>query len=468
MSNGQASAGSSGQVPRLVYIAAIVCSFGGLLFGYDTGIISGALLFIRNDFALNSFLQGVVVSSLLVGAMVGAIVCGRLADVLGRRRLSLVAAVIFGFGAIGAAFSPDYVVLIVFRLVLGLGVGLASVVVPLYISEISPSQVRGSLTSLNQVMITAGILLAYVTAFALSPFQAWRWMLGLAIVPAILLFGGMYAMPESPRWLVVKGRVDQAREVLGRSRSDQVADQEIQEIQQTQRRRERESRGQPTGWGALLQKWIRPALIAGVGLAAFQQFIGINTIIYYAPTTFSQIGFGNSAAVLAPIAIGVVNFLFTFVALRLIDRVGRKPLLLGGNVGMVLAMGISGLVLLFTGSSGTVVGIVTLACLAVYIAFFAATWGPVMWAMLPELFPSNVRGAADGVATMANWGSNFIVSLFFPVLLTSIGEGPVFLLFAVIGILAFVFVQRRVPETKGKSLEQIEAELRAGGRTQPG
>lgn len=459
------SSAVSDQRTRLIYIAAITCSFGGLLFGYDTGIISGALLFIRDDFALNSFLQGLVVSSLLIGAMVGALACGRLADVYGRRMLALVAAIIFAVGSIGAAFSPDTVVLIIFRLVLGLGVGLSSVVVPLYISEISPQQVRGSLTSLNQLMITAGILLAYITAFALSPFEAWRWMLGLAIVPAVILFVGMYFMPESPRWLVNKGKLDLAREVLGRTRTEGEVDQEIQELRQNQR----QSRSQQAGWGALLARWVRPALIAGIGLAAFQQFIGINTIIYYAPTVFSQIGFGNSTAIAVNVAIGVVNFALTFVAIRLIDRVGRKPLLLTGNVGMALAMTFTGVILLFASASVAAVGLITVACLAVYIAFYAATWGPVMWAMLPELFPANIRGAAEGVATMSNWGANFIVSLLFPVLLTSIGEGPVFLICAVIGVLAFIFVRRRLPETQGKSLEEIEADLRGeDARTRPG
>ncbi|MGF1473080.1 MAG: sugar porter family MFS transporter [Rubrobacteraceae bacterium] len=349
-------------------------------------------------------------------------------------------------------------VLIVLRLVLGRGVGLASVVVPLYISEISPQQVRGSLTSLNQLMITAGILLAYITAFALSPFDAWRLMLGLAIVPAILLFVGMYFMPESPRWLVEKGRVDQAREVLGRTRDDQAVEQEIQGLQEASRK----SRGQQAGWNALLAAWVRPALIAGVGLAALQQFIGINTIIYYAPTVFSQIGFGDSTSIAVNVGIGFVNFAFTFLAIRLIDQVGRKPLLLAGNVGMVLAMTVGGIFLLLTSSASAFVAIITLLCLATYIGFFAATWGPVLWAMLPELFPTHIRGAAEGVSTMSNWGANFIVALIFPVLLTTVGEGPVFLVFAVIGVLAFIFVQRRVPETKGKSLEQIEAELRSG------
>lgn len=432
-----------------------------MLFGYDTGVISGALLYIEDDFTLSSFMQGVVVSSILVGAAVGAVSCGPLTDRLGRRGIALAAAVIFAVGAIGSALTPNVGVLVFFRVVLGLGVGLSSVVVPLYISEISPKQIRGTLTSLYQLLITVGILAAYIVDYALSWSGAWRWMLGLAVIPAVLMFVGMYFMPETPRWLVGQGRLDQARGILGRTRSEDEIEEEIGEIQDAEKQSQEEA-----GWRELLESWVRPALIVGVGIAALQQLIGINTIIYYAPTTLTQLGFGGSAAILGNVSIGVVNVLFTLVALWLIDRTGRKPLLLGGNVGMVLALVVLGVASLLFGASGGAIGILTLVCLAVYIAFFAATWGPTMWTMLPELYPAKIRGSGQGVATMFNWGANFIVSLTFPVLLGAIGSGPVFLIFAVIGVLAFIFVRALVPETKGRSLEEIETELR-GGKNEP-
>jgi len=441
---------------RFVYIASGICALGGLLFGYDTGVISGALLFLKKDLGIqhDAFMQGLVTSAILIGAMIGALVCGSLADRLGRRRLTLLAGVVFGIGAIGAAASPDVAVLILFRIVLGIGVGLASVIVPMYIAEISPAEVRGRLTSLNQLMITVGILVAYIIDYLLAPYAAWRWMFGLAVIPAAALFIGMYFMPETPRWLVSHGQLDVARQVLGRTRGEERIEEEIEGIQEAERRAREQA-----GWGELVKAWIRPALIVGLGLAILQQFVGINTIIYYAPTTLTKLGLGDSASILAQVGIGVVNVLFTFVAIRTLDTIGRKKLLLAGSVGMTASLAVLGFLTLAVGIKGGAIGIITIICLAVYIASFAATWGPTVWVMLPEIYPLRVRGPAEGLATWGNWASNFVVSLTFPSMLAGLGQGPSMLMFAGMGVISFLFVLALVPETKGKTLEEIEEEL---------
>src|SRR5918997_1149623 len=317
-----APAGSQGGTKKLVYFFG---ALGGLLFGYDTGVISGAILFINEELGLTPFLEGLVGASILLGAAVGAGSAGPLSDRLGRRNLILIAGVLFAIGALGAALAPNVGVLILFRVVLGLAVGAAALTVPLYLSEIAPTEVRGAITSLNQLMITVGILVAYIVNALLADAEAWRWMLGLAVVPSLVLLVGMYFMPETPRWLVSRGREDDAQDVLRRSRTEEEAENEIREIKEV----EREEEG---GLSELRASWVRPALVVAIGLAIFQQIIGINTIIYYTPTTLTNVGYSASAAIYANVGIGVLNVLMTLVAIRLIDRVGRKPLLLGGLV----------------------------------------------------------------------------------------------------------------------------------------
>jgi sugar porter (SP) family MFS transporter len=446
-----ASAGlAGGQTTKLIYFFG---ALGGLLFGYDTGVISGAILFIEKDLGLTPFLNGLVVSSLLVGAMIGAAVCGPLSDGLGRRRLVLVAAVVFCVGAIGAALAPNAAVLILFRVVLGLAVGAASLIVPLYLSEMAPTEIRGGLSALNQLMIVTGILVAYIVNYALANAEAWRWMLGLAFVPSLVLLIGMYFAPETPRWLVSKDRDEEAREVLRRTRDEAIVESELEEIKRIEEEQEE------SGLSELLAPWVRPALLVGIGLAIFQQIIGINTIIYYAPTTLTNVGFGNAAAILANVGIGVVNVGMTLVAIKYVDRVGRKPLLLGGVIGMAVSLTALGLASLISSMSGAV-GWITVACLALYIACFATSWGPIVWVMLAEIFPLKVRGSAMAVGTVILWGANFVVSLTFPVFLDWFGPGVVFLGYAVICVAAFFFTSYFVTETKGRSLEQIEADLR--------
>ena len=446
---------SSGR--RIYFFGAL----GGLLFGYDTGVISGALLFIKDDFGISPFLQGAIVAALLLGAMIGAALAGPLSDRLGRRRLIVTAAIVFTLGALGAALAPSVWPLIAARFVLGLAVGSAALVVPLYLSEIAPAPIRGAVASLNQLMIVIGILAAYLVNAALASSGEWRVMLGAAMVPSLILLFGMLFMPETPRFLVREGEEEEAREVLDEVREGERPEQEVSEIRDVD---EKEGEG---GLRELKAGWLRPALIVAIGLAVFQQLIGINTIIYYAPTTLTKVGYGNAGAIYANIAIGVLNVVMTVVAIRIIDRVGRKPMLLTGLIGMVtslLVLGASLSVLPEPKSPGDPAAIITLVCLAGFIASFAATWGPVVWVMLPEILPLSVRGTAMGVAIFLHWGANFLVSQTFPVLLSSFGPGPVFLGYGAVGMIAFVFVKVLVTETKGRSLEEIEADLQARGR----
>jgi sugar porter (SP) family MFS transporter len=438
-------------------------ALGGLLFGYDTGVISGALLFIPDDFKLTPFLQGAIVSTLLLGAMVGAAFAGRLSDRLGRRVLIITAAIIFTVGSLLAALAPTVGVLIAARFILGLAVGSAALTVPLYLSEIAPAKIRGAIASLNQLMIVGGILAAFIVNAILASSGNWRLMLGLAAVPSLVLLAGMLFMPETPRYLVHAGEEDEARDVIEELPGDDRPQERIQEIRDV----EQDEEGATGVRGLLRAKWVRPALLVATGLAVFQQLVGINTIIYYAPTTLTNVGFGKTSAIYANLVIGVINVLLTIVAIKLIDRVGRKPMLLGGVAGMagsLLVLGISLSVLAEPHHPSDPAAIITLICLGTFIASFAATWGPVVWVMIPEVLPLSVRGTAMGVAVVANWAANFLVSQTFPMLLSKFGPGPVFLGYAGLGILAALFVKAMVTETKGRSLEEIEADLqRAGG-----
>ena len=363
---------------------------------------------------------------------------------------------IFTVGALVAALAPTVGVLLAGRFVLGIAVGCAALVVPLYLSEIAPTHIRGAISSLNQLMIVGGILVAFLVNAVLASSEAWRMMLGLAVVPSLVLLVGMIWMPETPRFLVRKGEEDEAKEVLEATHADESPEQEIEEIHEV----EREEEG--GGLRELGAAWVRPALLVAIGLAVFQQLIGINTIIYYAPTTLTNVGYSDQSAIYANIAIGVLNVAMTVLAIRLVDRVGRKPLLLAGLAGMVASLAVLGgslSIMSEPNSPGDPAAIVTLVCLGTFIASFAATWGPVVWVMLPEILPLSVRGAALGVAITLHWFANFVVSQTFPLALDAWGPGTVFLGYAVIGVVATAFVLKFVTETKGRSLEEIEGDL---------
>ena len=444
---------SGGGYSRFVYVAAITCALGGLLFGYDTGVISGALLFIKKDLGLSDFLQSLVVSAVLIGAVVGAGSSGALADRFGRRNMALTASVVFFVGALGSAFAPSVTWLVIARIVLGLAVGSSTVIVPLYISELSPTDIRGVLTALFQFAITIGIVIAYLVNYVLSGSGAWRWMLGLAVIPAVILGVGMWFLPDSPRWLVKENRNDEARRVLERVRNDEdEINEEMKSMEEAEQREE-------AGWGELLKPWVRPMLVVGIGLAMGQQLVGINTIIYYAPTIMQSTGLAPGNSILATLVVGIVNVIFTVLAFLLIDRIGRRPLLLIGLSGIILALALLGFSYALPGLAGVRTWLI-LAGLILYIMSFAASFGVVLWVVLPEIFPLKVRGSAMGVCTILHWSSNLAVSLSFLPLINAIGRAATFWGFGVIAVGALAFVYFLMPETKGRSLEQIEADLR--------
>ena len=427
-------------------------ALGGLLYGYDMGVISGALLFIRDDIPLNSFTEGLVVSSMLVGAIFGSGASGPMSDRLGRRRVVFIIAIIYIVGALILAFAPSMPILVLGRLIIGLAVGGSTAIVPVYLSEMAPTEQRGSLSSLNQLMITIGILSSYLINYAFTPIEGWRWMLGLAIVPSVILLIGVAFMPESPRWLLEHRSEKAARDVMKLTFKDSEIDKEIADM------KEINSISEST-WNVLKSPWLRPTLIIGSIFALLQQIIGINAIIYYAPTIFNKAGLGNATSILGTVGIGTVNVLITIVAIMIIDKIDRKRLLVIGNIGMVASLLIMAVLIWTIGIQSSAWIIV--ACLTLFIIFFGFTWGPVLWVMLPELFPMRARGAATGVAALVLSIGSLLVAQFFPILTDVLPVEQVFLIFAAIGICALIFVIKYLPETRGRSLEEIEADLRS-------
>jgi sugar porter (SP) family MFS transporter len=433
---------------------AIIAALGGLLFGYDTGVISGALLFLKKDLHAGQFAQQWIVASLLVGAVLGAIISGWSADALSRRWTKVASGSIYVLGALGSAFAQNVPELVAARFVLGLSVGTASFVSPMYISEQTPTRIRGGVVSFNQLMITAGIFLAYIADWALKGVQGnWRWMLGIGAVPGLALALGMaFLVPYSPRWLVEQERDREAEAVLNRTREQGDVREELGQIRQVAR-----EQGE-VRLGELLARRIRPMLVVGLGLAIFQQVVGVNTVIYFSPTILSFTGLNAGSAVTQALFVGLTNVVFTVVAILLLDRVGRRPLLLTGTALLTVALVLLGCFFAFPSWQHAAPWL-ALVALVSYIAAFAIGLGPVFWLMISEIYPLRLRGAAMAVATVANWTFNFLVSYFFLSLVGWIGKGGTFWLYAGLGVLAVLFFWSRVPETKNRSLEEIERDL---------
>ncbi|GII25448.1 sugar porter family MFS transporter [Planosporangium mesophilum] len=432
---------------------ALVATIGGFLFGYDTGVISAALLYLAPAFHLSDTLQQVVVAALLLGAIVGVLVAGPLVDRVGRRRVLMVAAAVFAAGALASAFTPNAAVLIAARVFLGGAIGTASLVVPTYIAEMAPRSIRGRLVSLQQLMITVGIFVSYLVGYAFAGSGGWRWMLGLAAVPAVVMLAGLLALAESPRWLLAHGRPGEAREIMLRSRSAREADDEISEI------RSLHDAERGLTFRDLLTPQMRPAILLGVAVAATNQLVGVNAIIYYTPTLLTRTGFGASAAILSTVGIGLVNMMVTVVALALVDRVGRRPLLLGGTALIVVDLLVLGGLYLLPGRS-SLVSWLTVAALCVYIAAFAASLGLGIWLINSEIFPTTVRGKAAGFGTVTHWGLDFLISLTVLTTINLLTATGLFWMYAVFGALGLGYLYRHLPETKGRSLEDIEGSLR--------
>jgi MFS transporter, SP family, galactose:H+ symporter len=414
----QGSDASARRARRNVVLTAAIAGLGGLLFGYDTGVIAGALLFIKTDFDLGAFAQGLVVAAVPIGAVVGAAIAGPAADTYGRRLMILLAAGVFMVGALASAAAPGLEVLVIARVVLA---------------------------------VTIGILVAYLVGLAFDASEGWRWMLGLGCVPALALGFGMARMPQSPRWLVMSGNDFAARATLAKIRVDDrdTIDRELEEIHQGLDEK-------PGAWSELLTPVAKAALVVGVGLAILQQVTGINTVIYYAPTIVEFTGIDSSAgSILAAVGVGVINVAMTILALRLLDRAGRRTLLMIGVSGMSISLFALGAAFIGGGGS-TLASIVAIVSLMAYVASFAISLGPIFWLLNAEIYPLAIRSKAAGLGTMANWTFNFIVSLTFLLLIDALGRSGAFWLYGAVGLLTLAFCWKLVPETKGKHLEEIQ------------
>lgn len=435
-------------------------ALGGLLFGFDTGIISGASPLIETNFSLNIAETGFITSSVLIGSSLGALSIGPLADRYGRRKLLILAAILFLVGSSLSMVAMGFVSMVIARIILGLAVGSASALTPAYLAELTPADRRGSLGTMFQLMVTLGILLAYVSNLGflhhnLLGIRDWRWMLGSALIPAAALLIGGLLLPESPRFLVEKGKVDDARNVLKYLRQDSDVDpeKELNDIQSIAH--------QQKGGLKELFTVARPAVIVAVGIMLLQQLVGINSVIYFLPQVFIKgFGFAESSAIWISVGIGIVNFLVTIIAYSVMDKFDRKKLLIFGSIVMAVSLGILA-VMNFT-MSVQQTAVPTMILIAIYIFGFAISWGPIAWVMIGEIFPLSVRGVGSSIGSAANWIGNFIVSQFFLVLLDAFNNnvGGPFAIFGVFSVLSIFFVHYLVPETRGKSLEQIELDLR--------
>ncbi len=434
-------------------LVTITASLGGLLSGFDTGVISGALLFINESWNLSDYLQGILVSSVLIGAVIGAATNGILADIFGRKKIIIATAIIFISGSILCAAAPDIYILILSRMLVGLAVGIVNFIVPLYLSEVSPKQLRGTIVSLYQWAITAGILFSYLinAVFAHAVYN-WRWMLFAGVVPGLILLIGMLFLNDTPRWLVSKGRYDEAKKVFNKIEPDMDAEKEIEAIKLTLKPQ------QAAEEKFKFKKWMIMPFIAGIGIMFAQICTGINTIIYYAPTIFKTAGFdSNLNAIYATTGIGVVNFLMTIVAIFFTDRVGRKPLLYIGLTGVMLSLAALGCAFRFEELLGDNLKWIAIGSLVTYIICFAFSLGPIGWIIVSEVFPLKIRGVAMSICTLSNFAFNFFVVASFPVMLHRLGGGITFWLFSLVSLLCIIFVYYFIPETKGISLEKIES-----------
>ncbi|MBC1475903.1 sugar porter family MFS transporter [Listeria grandensis] len=427
-------------------------ALGGLLFGYDTGVIAGAQIFIQQELQLSDAEIGFVVSCILIGAVVGAVLISPLSDRYGRKKMVILTAFIFFIGALGSALSPDVLSLIISRMFLGIAVGGASALVPMYLAELAPANQRGSLSSLNQLMIMIGMLLAYIANYVWrdSPI-GWELMLGFAAVPALILFIGGILLPESPRYLVKVGKREEAEKILLNIRTKSEAEAEILEI-------EEQSHIEKGRLKDVFSKWVRPSVIAAFGLAILQQWMGCNTVFYYAPRILMSGGTDATSAIRTQIILGVFYVIVTVVAVSLMDRFDRRKVLMVGALAMGLSFFALSAAFHFEGNKDGF-HIFTFIFLATYISSFCATWGPVMWVMIGEIFPLKIRGLAVGIASLVNWVANWTVSVSFPVLEAKIGDVTLFISFGIICIIAVFFVKRFVFETRGYTLEEIEEAL---------
>ena len=442
----------------------IISTLGGLLFGYDTGVISGALLYMKDDLNLTTTTQAAVVTVLLFpGAALGSLLGGRLADRLGRKGSLLVCGVLFLVGALLCAIAPNAAVMMIARIILGFGVGAAAATVPLYLAEMAPAERRGRMVTINELMIVTGQMLAFVINAVLDQIikdpHVWRIMLAVAAVPAIALLIGMNFLPDSPRWYAVRGRLDDTRRVLNLSRDPAEAAEEYNIIVEHAKRDVAEDKG--SAMSDLRQfPWMRRVLWIGCGLATVQQATGINTVNYYAPTILESSGVGASAALILTITVGVTSVIGTIVGIVLLGIYGRRPLIFIGFLGVTVAHAVLAASFLMPESGFRTYLI--LAAMLLLVAFVQTFIGTLVWLLLSEIFPMTIRGFAMGIAVFVLWTVNALISFLFPLLVNSVGSTPTFALFALINLGSVFFVRKFAPETKGHTLENLEDHFRSG------
>ena len=443
----QASLEAVKETPRYTYLVAAIAAIGGMLFGYDIGVISGAEKLLTSAFHLSSGTEEVAVAAVLIGAVVGGVIGGPMANRFSRRYTLLAMAILYAAGAILTAISWDLGSFVAFRILTGIAVGASALVVPMYIAEMAPVRIRGGLVILQQLAISGGILLSYLLDFAFdSAGWGWRPMFAAAVLPATALTVGMLFMTFSPRWLGMRGRWDDASGVLGRI-NPRGKEEDLEQL----RRNVAES--EQTSWRELLRPGMRGALFAGVGLAIFQQLVGPNTVLFYTPTIFGYAGVGGNP-LLPTIYVGAVLFVFVFPTIAFVDITGRKLLFYLGLGGMGTMLVLLGLAFHFGASSW---GVGVLIILLVYVAFYSLSISPLFWLMSAELFPNRLRGAGASAATVANWSANLLISITFLSLINAVGKSWTFWIYAIFAGLAIIFVWRFVPETKGRPLESIDS-----------
>lgn len=460
---GEIDMNQQGNQKSFLHTVILISTFGGLLFGYDTGVINGALPYMAEpgQLNLNAFTEGLVASSLLLGAALGAVFGGRLSDYNGRRKNIIFLAVLFFIATLGCTLAPNVTIMVISRFLLGLAVGGASVTVPTYLAEMSPADSRGRMVTQNELMIVTGQLLAFTfnailgTAMGDSS-HVWRFMLAIAALPAVFLFFGMIKMPESPRWLVSKGKNGDALRVLRRIREEKQAKAELLEIEAAITE---ESEVKKATYKDLAVPWVSRIVFIGIGIAIVQQITGVNSIMYYGTEILKNAGFETKAALIGNIANGLISVLATFVGIWLLGKVGRRPMLLTGLIGTTTALLLIGIFSTVLEGS-TALPYVVLSLTVTFLAFQQGAISPVTWLMLSEIFPLRLRGLGMGFTVFCLWIVNFFIGLLFPVLLDKIGLSNTFYIFVAFGIISITFVKKFLPETRGLTLEQLEHNFR--------
>jgi MFS transporter, SP family, xylose:H+ symportor len=429
------------------YIIGIsfISALGGYLFGFDFAVISGALPFLQQQFGLDAYWEGFATGSLALGAIVGCLIAGNIADKLGRKKGLLYSAAIFFISSLCMALSPNKGIFISSRFIAGIGVGMASMLSPMYIAEIAPAALRGRMVAINQLTIVIGILITNIVNYSLRNVgdDAWRWMFALGVIPSGLFFVGALSLPESPRWLVTVARKDEALKILRKIGNDIFAETTFASIQSTS-----SETNTKQGYGAAFKKGVLPAVMIGIGLAVFQQFCGINVVFNYTPRIFESIGVSQDDQLLQTVFIGVVNLVFTLLAMMLVDKLGRKPLMLIGSAGLCILYIV---VVQMLAAGSTMVSWFLLSSIGVY----AVSLAPVTWVLISEIFPNKVRGVATSIAVLSLWAAYFILVFTFPILFDKLGD-KTFYIYSAICLFGFVFVYFKVKETKGKTLEELE------------